>query len=186
MTARHYAPDIRSTTHRRSFAMNDREIHAETESESFSSGWKTALNDLRLYLTHFACQQAAPMTASGSVGGRTRDDVWAQPTGALGVPADPAPGDRIAASAGGWTTLSGTVQDVDPGIVTLLLEERAPGLALMAPAARATRSTRSCARTCSVTDAPAIARATSPPGRPGSASSSRRPEQDHRSWRRRR
>ena len=103
----------------------------EKASESFSSGWKTALNDLRLYLTHFAGQDAAPMTASGTVGGRTRDDVWAQLAGALGVPADPAPGDRIAATADDATTLSGTVQEAEPGIVTLLLDQPAPGLELI-------------------------------------------------------
>lgn len=99
--------------------------------ESFSSGWRTALDDLRLYLTHFAGQHAVPMTASGSAGPRMRDEVWEQLTGALGVPADPAPGDRVAVSAGNSTTLSGTVQQSEPGIVTLLLDEPAPGLALI-------------------------------------------------------
>jgi uncharacterized protein YndB with AHSA1/START domain len=103
----------------------------EKARESFGSGWKTALNDLRLYLTHFAGQDAAPITASGTGGGRTRDDVWAQLTEALGVPAAPAPGDRVAAHLDGATTLSGTVQEAEPGIVTLLLDEPAPGLALI-------------------------------------------------------
>jgi hypothetical protein len=102
------------------------------EIESFSSGWRTALADLRLYLTHFAGQHAAPITAASTSAGRSRDDVWAQLTGALGVPADPSPGDRIEASAEGATTLAGTVQESEPGIVTLLLDAPAPGLALIA------------------------------------------------------
>lgn len=100
--------------------------------ESVSSGWRTALADLRLYLTHFAGQHAAPITAASTIAGRSRDDVWAQLTGALGVPADPSPGDRIKVSADGATTLAGTVQESEPGIVTLLLDAPAPGLALIA------------------------------------------------------
>lgn len=99
--------------------------------ESFSAGWRTALNDLKLYLTHFAGRPAAPITASGTIAGRTRDDVWAQLTQALGVPADAAPGDRVAARADRTTTLAGTVQGSEPGIVTLLLDEPAPGLGLI-------------------------------------------------------
>ena len=102
----------------------------EQAKESFGSGWRTALNDLRLYLTHFAGQSAAPITASGVAEGRTRDEVWAQLTHALGMPADAAPGDRVAASADG-IGLAGTVQEAEPGIVTLLLDEPAPGLALV-------------------------------------------------------
>ena len=103
----------------------------EKARESFGSGWKTALHDLRLYLTHFAGQAAAPITAGGVVRGHTRDEVWAQLTDALGVSADSAPGDRVTASAGGSATLSGTVELTEPGIVTLLLDEPAPGLALI-------------------------------------------------------
>jgi uncharacterized protein YndB with AHSA1/START domain len=99
--------------------------------ESFSSGWRTALRDLRLYLTHFAGQDASPITAASTVQGRTRDDVWAQLTSALGVPADAAPGDRIEARSGATTTLAGTVQEAEPGIVTLLLDAPTVGLGLI-------------------------------------------------------
>jgi uncharacterized protein YndB with AHSA1/START domain len=103
----------------------------EKAQESFGSGWRTALHDLRLYLTHFAGQVAAPITAGGVVEGHTRDEVWALLTSALGVPADCAPGDRIEADADGWAKLAGTVEIAEPGIVTMLLEEPAPGLALI-------------------------------------------------------
>jgi hypothetical protein len=103
----------------------------EKARESFSSGWKTALHDLRLYLTHFAGQVAAPITASGTVQGHTRDEVWARLIDALGVPADSVPGDPVTASADGSASLSGTVELTEPGIVTLLLDEPAPGLALI-------------------------------------------------------
>lgn len=102
----------------------------EQARESFTSGWRTALNDLRLYLTHFAGQAAAPITASGVAAGASRDEVWEQLTSALGMPPDAAPGDHVAASAGP-IALSGTVQAAEPGIVTLLLDEPAPGLALV-------------------------------------------------------
>ncbi|HEV2786546.1 MAG TPA: SRPBCC domain-containing protein, partial [Solirubrobacteraceae bacterium] len=82
----------------------------EKARESFSAGWRTALNDLRLYLTHFAGQAAAPITASGMAAGRTRDEGWEQLTGALGMPPDAAPGDRVVANADG-IALAGTVQE---------------------------------------------------------------------------
>jgi uncharacterized protein YndB with AHSA1/START domain len=99
--------------------------------ESFGSGWRTALEDLRLYLTHFAGMTASPITAAGTAAGRTRDDVWAQLKGALGVPADASPGDRVVATAEGSSTLAGTVQKAEPGILTLLLDEPARGLGLI-------------------------------------------------------
>ena len=96
--------------------------------ESFTTGWQTALNDLRLYLTHFPGQSAASVTVVGTTGGRSKDDVWAQLTGALGAPADAASGERVAMSAGGSATMAGVVATSEPGILTLLLDEPAPGL----------------------------------------------------------
>lgn len=99
--------------------------------ESYSAGWRTALNDLRLYLTHYPGRYAAPITAGGAVHGRTRDEVWTELSDALGVPGRSVVGDRIKASAGGLATLSGTVQFTEPGILTLLLDEPAPGLGMI-------------------------------------------------------
>lgn len=101
----------------------------EKAMESFADGWRTMLhNNLRLYLTHFAGQTAAPITASGAVHGRAKDDVWTQLRGALGIPAEPVVGERVAASADDGPTLAGTVADHEPGMLTLLLDEPAPGL----------------------------------------------------------
>lgn len=99
--------------------------------ESFTAGWRAALNDLRLYLTHFAGETAAPITATGTTAGRSKADVWARLTGALGVPLEPAAGERITASADGRSILAGTVEQTEPGILTLLLDEPAPGLGLI-------------------------------------------------------
>jgi hypothetical protein len=52
--------------------------------ECYSSGWKTAPNDLRC--THpLRRSDAAPITAGATVQGHTRDEVWAQLIGALGM-----------------------------------------------------------------------------------------------------
>lgn len=52
-------------------------------------------------------------------------------TDALGVPAAPAPGDRVTASAAGTPPLGATVELSEPGNLMLGLDERAPGVALI-------------------------------------------------------
>ncbi len=83
--------------------------------ESFTSGWPAALDDLRLYLTHFAGEPVA-----GFATGRPLDGTWASVRPALGVPDDAAVGDRVVAPH-----FAGTIARAGDGHVSLLLD--APG-----------------------------------------------------------
>jgi uncharacterized protein YndB with AHSA1/START domain len=85
--------------------------------ESFTSGWPAALDDLRLYLTHFAGQPVA-----GFATGRPLDGDWASIKGALGVPDEPAVGDRVVAPH-----FAGTIARAGEGHVSLLLDSPGRG-----------------------------------------------------------
>jgi hypothetical protein len=54
--------------------------------------------------------------------------VWADLTTALGLPALPRPGDRIATTAAGAPPLAGTVEASEERMITLLLDEPARGV----------------------------------------------------------
>jgi uncharacterized protein YndB with AHSA1/START domain len=99
--------------------------------ESFTAGWRQALLALRLYLTHFRGQPVATINAVGTADG-AQDDVWTDLTAALGVPANPQAGERISASAPGVPALAGTVERAGDRMVTLVLDEPAPGLGIVA------------------------------------------------------
>jgi uncharacterized protein YndB with AHSA1/START domain len=94
--------------------------------ESFRSGWRAALQNLRLYLTHFPGQRAAPIAAMGITSG-TPDRIRPAFMGALGL-RDAAEGERVATSGAGVPPLAGTVARADEGMLTLVLDEPAPGL----------------------------------------------------------
>jgi uncharacterized protein YndB with AHSA1/START domain len=95
---------------------------------SFSTGWPGALDDLRLYLTHFPGRRAAGFAAARIVDG-PREQAWTAISDALGVPERPAPGDRVATTGG--PRLAGTVTRVEDGYLSLLLEEPAPGFGFL-------------------------------------------------------
>jgi uncharacterized protein YndB with AHSA1/START domain len=88
--------------------------------ESFSQGWTGALDDLRLYLTHFAPQHAAGFAISAPL-----ESSWAQLSAALGIEGA-APGERVEARG-----LGGTVARVGADHVALLLDAPAPGIAYL-------------------------------------------------------
>jgi uncharacterized protein YndB with AHSA1/START domain len=88
--------------------------------ESFSQGWTGALDDLRLYLTHFAPKHAAGFAISAPLEGS-----WAQLSAALGIEGA-APGERVQARG-----LGGTVARASDDHVALLLDAPAPGIAYL-------------------------------------------------------
>jgi hypothetical protein len=74
---------------------------------------------------------ARPILPSATWAG-DRATAWAAVTEALGIPAAPAPGDRIVAS-GDTPPLAGTVVDSQPGFrMRLILEAPLPGTGLIA------------------------------------------------------
>jgi uncharacterized protein YndB with AHSA1/START domain len=98
--------------------------------ESFTTGWKQALLSLRLYLTRFRGESAAPITVATTAPG-PKDAVWSALARALGVPAAPERGQRITITAAGAPGISGTVEEAADGILTLALDEPARGLGLI-------------------------------------------------------
>lgn len=95
--------------------------------ESFEAGWRQALLSLRLYLSHFRCEPVASINAVGRADG-PGDAVWADLTAALGLPAQPQAGERIATTAPGVPAFAGTVERAAERMVTLVLDEPARGI----------------------------------------------------------
>jgi uncharacterized protein YndB with AHSA1/START domain len=91
--------------------------------ESFKGGWPAALDDLRLYLTHFAGEPVAGFSTGHELdAGRPWDAVRAQ----LGLPETLNPGDRV--ETRGTPPFAGTVARSGDGQVSLLLDKPARGL----------------------------------------------------------
>jgi uncharacterized protein YndB with AHSA1/START domain len=88
--------------------------------ESFSTGWPGALDDLRLYLTHFPGRRAAGFATARLVD-IPRTQAWARMLRALNLPADPAPGDRLESSEG--PRIAGTVTRREETYMSLLIDE---------------------------------------------------------------
>ena len=83
-------------------------------------GWTAALLGLKLYLEHFAGQEAANVLAGGQVAG-PQARAWEELRSAVGL-GDPAEGARVTASAGGAPPLAGVVEGKLDTMVTLRLE----------------------------------------------------------------
>jgi uncharacterized protein YndB with AHSA1/START domain len=98
--------------------------------ESFRGGWNQALGALRLYLTHFPGESASSINAGGMVSGG-KDEVWSEIIGALGLPAEPESGERVATTAPDAPSLAGTVQEAAGPMLTLILDQPARGLAFV-------------------------------------------------------
>jgi len=98
--------------------------------ESFGAGWRQALLSLRLYLTHFRGEPVGSIAAATMIAGR-RDAVWQELTRALGLPAAPEPGARVATTGADVPGLAGAVEDSGDGILTLTLEAPTRGIGLI-------------------------------------------------------
>ena len=91
--------------------------------ESFKGGWPSALDDLRLYLTHFAGEPVAGFATGRELG---PGDAWATVRESLGLPDDINLGDRV--ETHGTPPFAGTVARTGDGQVSLLLEQPGRGL----------------------------------------------------------
>jgi uncharacterized protein YndB with AHSA1/START domain len=99
--------------------------------DALQEGWMLFLLNLRLHLEHFAGRQATsalPM-AMWPVDPKT---AWDALTRALGVPPALAVGDRLDLDGGDGAHLAGTLVDVAEHRLVLVLDEPAPGTALVA------------------------------------------------------
>ena len=94
-------------------------------------GWQLFLLNLRLHLQHFAGRTATAGLPVATWAG-PRDQAWARLTDALGIPAAPAVGERIAVAGPGAPALAGTVADAASWRLALVVDEPAPGTAMVA------------------------------------------------------
>ncbi len=94
--------------------------------DALQEGWTLFLLNLRLHLEHFRGRQAAAALPTGmwSVDPQAAWDTF---TGALGIPATLAVGDRLDLDGGDGAHLAGTVVDVTERRLALLVDEPAPG-----------------------------------------------------------
>jgi uncharacterized protein YndB with AHSA1/START domain len=94
-----------------------------------SDGWTAALLGLKLYLEHFAGQEAANVLAGGQVPGPI-DRAWEELQASVGL-GDLAEGATVTASGDGAPPLAGVVEGRLDTMVTLRIDEPAPGLAFV-------------------------------------------------------
>lgn len=99
--------------------------------DGMSEGWPMFLTNLRLHLTHFA-GQSATASLSGAEWPGDRADAWRRLTTELGIPTEPAVGDRVEVSATDAPALAGTVAEVLPWRLAVVLDQPTPGTAILA------------------------------------------------------
>jgi hypothetical protein len=90
--------------------------------DGIAEGWLLFLLNLRLHLTHFAGQTATAMLPTAIWTG-PRQQTWADLTGALGLPAAPAVGERVEVAADSAHAMAGTIADVAPWRLALVVDE---------------------------------------------------------------
>lgn len=94
-------------------------------------GWQLFMLNLQLHLQHFPGQTATSSLPFGLWAG-PRDEAFTRLTDALGIPAAPAVGERVAVSAPDAPALAGTVAAAAPWRLALVVDEPAPGTAFLA------------------------------------------------------
>ena len=99
--------------------------------DGMTEGWRLFMFNLRLHLEHFAGQTATASLPMAMWAG-PREAAWAALASGLGIPDAPAVGERIEVTAPDAPALAGTVADVDPRWVALVLDRPAPGTAFLA------------------------------------------------------
>ncbi|MDE0654802.1 MAG: SRPBCC domain-containing protein [bacterium] len=99
--------------------------------EGMIEGWRLFMLNLRLHREHFAGRVATAVIPMALWAG-PREAAWRALLGGLGLPPDPAVGDRIEVAAADAPELAGTVVDVDPRWIALVLDHPAPGTAFLA------------------------------------------------------
>src|SRR5204863_6779575 len=88
----------------------------QAEYDSTAEGWKLFLNNLRLYLLHFAGQPCASLLVQQLTDAAT-DDAWRRLTGSLGLPEAPTIGQQVM-SVPNAPTLSGRVERFQSRLMT--------------------------------------------------------------------
>jgi uncharacterized protein YndB with AHSA1/START domain len=100
------------------------------EFDGMEAGWRLFLHNLRLYLTHFPGQRCSSILVNAIAPG-PRAQAWAALTAALGL-APATEGERVAATAPDAPPLAGVVERVADGMLTLVVDAPASGIAFIA------------------------------------------------------
>ena len=103
----------------------------DAQYDGMAEGWKLFLLNLQLHLEHFAGQTATALLPMAMWAG-PREQTWARLTDTLGIPTAPTVGERIEASGPDVPPLAGTVVVADWWRLALLLDQPAPGTAILA------------------------------------------------------
>jgi uncharacterized protein YndB with AHSA1/START domain len=102
----------------------------DAEYGATEAGWKLFLYNLRLYLTHFPGQPCSSILVNGMAAGPV-SGVFEVLAAALGLDAGSREGERVAATATDAPPLAGVVERTSHGMLTLLTERPAPGVAFV-------------------------------------------------------
>jgi len=103
----------------------------DAQYDGMTEGWLLFLGNLKLHLEHFPGQSATALLPTAIWAG-PRDTAWASLLAELDIPATPAVGERLEVNAPDAPTLAGTVADVAPWRIALLLDQPSPGTAILA------------------------------------------------------
>jgi uncharacterized protein YndB with AHSA1/START domain len=105
-------------------------VESNDQYDAMTEGWRLFLFNLALHLEHFAGRTARAALPMAPWPG-DRAAAWSALTGALGVPPAPAVGERVVAEAADSPRLAGTVVEVSPQRISMLVDEPAPGTAFL-------------------------------------------------------
>jgi uncharacterized protein YndB with AHSA1/START domain len=103
----------------------------DAQYDGMSEGWQLFLFNLKLHLAHFSGQTATALLPTAVWAG-PREDAWTALTEQLGIPRAPVVGDRTQTRGHDAPTLAGTVVDADSWRLALLVDQPAPGTAILA------------------------------------------------------
>ena len=102
----------------------------DAQFDGMSQGWLLFLHNLQLHCAHFPGRIGVAALPMAMLPG-PRSRAWASLLAAAGLPAAPSPGERVR-TGGDVPALSGTVVEAEPWRLSLLVDEPAPGTAIVA------------------------------------------------------
>ena len=103
----------------------------DAQYDGLADGWPLFLLNLELHLAHFRGQTAIAQLPSAMWAG-PRQQAWASLAEQLGIPSAPSVGDHIQTAAADAPTLAGKVADVASWRLALVVDQPAPGTAILA------------------------------------------------------
>ena len=102
----------------------------DAELDATEAGWRLFLYNLRLYLTHFPGQRCSSILVNGMSTGPVATAFDAMEA-ALGLESGAREGERVTATADDAPPLAGVVERATDGMLTLLVDQPAPGVAFV-------------------------------------------------------